>query len=320
MNEELDAFLSHLADETQPIAVDQLSALSDLNREDLKQFAKVWESLSDSRRQNLIRVLGQEAYDRIELLFDAINRLALDDIDAEVRRMAIDNLWECEDSKLIPRLLKALVEDPDDMVRTSAAKALGRFVLMGQMEQINQAQLTQIEKQLFLAHAEDRSNSVHLATLESIGFSSHGDAAPIINQAYEKGSDEIKQSALKAMGRSANDVWEEKVLESLFHKSPEVRAEAATAAGELELKPAIESLIELLDDVHPQVVQATIWALGHVGGKKAEESLIAFSELNEDPGLQAHIDEALEYLDFVSGLIDLSIFEFDDDPEAPAIE
>ncbi|MGD8823029.1 MAG: HEAT repeat domain-containing protein, partial [Anaerolineales bacterium] len=107
---------------------------------------------------------------------------------------------------------------------------------------------------------------------------------------------------------------------SLYHKSPYIRSEAATAAGELELKASVDNLIELLDDAHPQVVQAAVWALGHVGGKKAEESLIAFSEINEDPTLQVYIHEALEYLDFVNGLLDFSIFEFDDDPEAPTIE
>jgi HEAT repeat protein len=320
MNEELKAFLTLLADEDEPIPVEQLSALSDLNREDLKSFSEVWVSLSDSRRQDLIRKLGQEAFNRIELLFEAINRMALDDPDADVRRMAIDNLWECEDSKLIPSLLKALEKDQDELVRAAAAKALGRFVLMGQMEQISLASLARIEKMLFRAHAEDHAKAVRLAALESIGFSSHDDISPVISQAYQQGGDDLKLSAIKAMGRTANAVWTEQVIESLYHKSPYIRSEAATAAGELELKASVDNLIELLDDAHPQVVQAAVWALGHVGGKKAEESLIAFSEINEDPTLQVYIHEALEYLDFVNGLLDFSIFEFDDDPEAPTIE
>lgn len=320
MSEELDAFLALLTDESEPIPPHRLSVLSDLDRQDLKQFVSVWDSLPDSRRQELIRILGQEADEHIELLFEAINRVALGDANADVRRMAIDNLWECEDSKLIPDLLQALVHDQDEQVRASAATALGRFVLMGQMEQISPSSLARIEKLLFQTHAEDQSNPVHLATLESIGFSSHEDVSAVIIQAYQDGDADLKQSALKAMGRSANDVWGTQVIASLVHKSPDIRGEAAIAAGELELKDSVGALIELLDDAHPEVVKAAVWALGHVGGKKAEESLIAFLELNEDPELQDHIEEALEYIDFVDGLMDLSIFDFDDDSEAAPLE
>jgi HEAT repeat protein len=319
MREELEAILALLADETKPIPPDQLGALSDLNRDDLKEFAAVWDSMPDSRRRDLIRIMGEEAEERIELLFESINRIALEDSNADVRRMAIDNLWECEDSKLIPSLLRALEHDQDEWVRASAAEALGRFVLMGQMEQISNIDLNRIEKLLFHTHALDKSNPVRLATLESIGFSSHEDVSTVIDQAYEDGDTDLKQSALKAMGRSANDVWQSQVLESMYHKSPEIRGEAATAAGELELKESVGSLIDLLDDAHPGVVKAAVWALGHVGGKQAEESLIAFSELNEDPQMQEHIEEALEYIAFVNGLMDLSIFDLDD-TEAPPLE
>lgn len=320
MSEELESFLTLLKNESAEIDPDGLSVVSDLDRHELKRFAIVWKVLSESRRRDLIRLLGREADEHIELFFEAINCLALKDSDAEVRRMAIDNLWECEDSRLVLSLLSALENDDDERVRATAAKALGRFVLMGQMEKISQASLTQIEQSLFNSHADDPSRFVHLAALESIGFSSHEKVSSIISQAYEKDDPASKQSALKAMGRSANDAWAGQVIGSLHDKTPEVRGESAIAAGELELKESVDPLIELLDDPHPLVIEAAIWGLGHVGGKKAEETLIAFSETNEDPQLEDPLSEALEYIAFINGLTDFSIFDFDDPSEASPID
>lgn len=320
MSEELDAFLTLLKEESEPIAPHLLSAISDLDHHALERFSSVWEALSTARRQELIHLLGQEADEHIELLFESINHLALKDPDPDVRRTAIDNLWECEDSKLVPSLLKALEGDNNEWVRASAATALGRFVLMGQMDQISRANLTKIEKSLFKAHAGDPSIAVHLATLESIGFSSHENVGTIIVEAFNHDDVDRKQSALKAMGRSANDVWGAQVIDSLQHKSPDIRSEAAVAAGELELKDSVEPLIELLEDPVPEVVMAAVWGLGHVGGKQAEESLIAFSEVNDDPQLHEPIQEALEYIDFINGLTDFSIFDFDDPTEAPSFD
>jgi HEAT repeat protein len=320
MSEELESFLTLLKDESEEIDPHLLSVVSDLDRHDLKRFMSVWKALSELRRRDLIQLLGREADEHIELFFEAINRLALEDPDAEVRRLAIDNLWECEDSRLVPSLLNALENDDDENVRAAAAKALGRFVLMGQMDKISQTNLTRIEQSLLQSHANDPSRYVNLAALEAIGYSSRENVSSIISQAYEKDDAASKQSALKAMGRSANNAWAAQIISSLYDKTPEVRGESAIAAGELELKDAVDPLIELLDDPHPLVIEAAVWGLGHAGGKKAEESLIAFSEANEDPQLEEPIQEALEYIAFINGLTDFSILDFDDPSEALPID
>ena len=50
------------------------------------------------------------------------------DVLPEVRRLAIEGLWEDERLDLMRRLITLLESDPSDMVRAAAATSLGRYV------------------------------------------------------------------------------------------------------------------------------------------------------------------------------------------------
>jgi len=80
--------------------------------------------------------LGELAEADFELNFGAVFRLGVIDEDAEVRAAAINGLWEDEDVRLVPLLVKTLLEDEAPAVRAAAARSLGRFILLGELQKI----------------------------------------------------------------------------------------------------------------------------------------------------------------------------------------
>jgi len=315
MDQELDELFSLLMDEEQLLPIEELSALSDLDTLQLDRFSSCWHSLSPLRRRTLLATLGQQADEHIELLFDNINHLALGDPNPNVRKIAIGNLWESTDPSLLTPFRTALNEDASIEVRTAAADALGRFVLLTELEDLFLEESNQIVDDLLSTLNSSIHPALHRACIESLGFSSREDAQATIADAYHSGDEELIQSALLAMGRSANPVWRPEILEELQHPSPQIRAAAARAAGELELHDATQPLVELLEDVSDEVVHIAIWSLGQLGSDSARTSLLEIQASAPDPETVKKADEALEHLAFLEGTPDLLIFGLDDPSE-----
>ena len=296
MTTSFEQLLKLLTDETEPFPIEGLGELSDMDAERTTQFSKVWDLLPTDRRRTLIHEVGTQADLRIELTFEQVNRLALSDPDSEVRAIAIHNLWECENPDLVPHFLETLKQDPITQVRAAAAKALGLFIWLGEIDQLNGDLLHQIEETLLEVTKEDHEDIVRRRGLESLGFSSNKEVPPLIEEAYQSGDEAYIQSALFAMGRSASDQWGSYVMVEMNNPSPSIRKEAAKAAGELELQQATESLIELLDDVSFQVRDSAIWALGQLGGEEAADALLMLLDNTEDETLVENLEEALDHL------------------------
>src|SRR5512139_1688819 len=102
MTQEFDSLLAQLADESRPVRSIDLFLLSDVGRERLPYFAGAWSGLTAARRLELVRELVEQAEANIHLNFHAILRSLITDFDAEVRRLAIEGLWEDEKPSLIP--------------------------------------------------------------------------------------------------------------------------------------------------------------------------------------------------------------------------
>jgi HEAT repeat protein len=317
MKRSFDQLLKQLSDDSQPFPSDRLSELSDLDEKQLERLQTYWSCFSSQRKRTLLEDLGQQARHRFELTFDAINRLALTDSDSQVRRLSIQNLWECEEPDLVSHFMTALCDDPSSSVRSAAATALGLFVWLGEIEQLAEDLLHQLEEGLIKAQADDESPDVRRFALESLGFSSRPEVPPLIKQAYEAKDEALLQSALFAMGRSASEEWEPYVLPELTNASPKIRLEAAKAAGELGLQEALDPLIELLDDVNDDVRDTAIWSLGQIGGEDASDALLILLESVEDEELVEYIEKALDHLAFVDGTRDFLLIDFDE-PEEPA--
>ncbi len=312
MTTSFEQLLEILSDEAQPLPLSDLAELSDLDTDRTAQFSDIWEHLSNERRRTLIIELGRQAEQRITLIFEPINRLAISDPDAEVRKVAINNLWECEDPRLVPPFLAVLTRDPASEVRAAAAKALGLFVWLGEIEQLVKELLSQIEQGLITALVQDPDEEVRRRSLESLGFSSRSEVPALIDQAYNSGDEALIQSALLAMGRSVSDQWGPQVLTKLYNPAPFIRLEAARAAGELELRESIESLIDLLNDVNEQVCAAAIWSLGQLGGEDAADALLLLLDSAEGEQFIELIEEALDHLAFVDNTRNFLLIDVDD--------
>ncbi|MEX0789021.1 MAG: HEAT repeat domain-containing protein [Anaerolineales bacterium] len=320
MADTLAPVLDSLASVAVPADEALLFELSDLDRSQLERFQAVWSRLPDDRRFLLLDTLGALARDHVELTFDPIDRMALHDPSAEVRRKAIENLWESEDTSLLSPLQGALQNDDEAGVRKAAASGLGQFVYLGEVGRLDPGILVELEDALLTVHTVDPDSGVRLRALESLGFSSRPEVPALIERAFQSGDEDTRKAALMAMGRSANDRWKEQVLPMIQSPSPSLRLEAARAAGELELREAGPGLIELLDDVDRGVRRAAIWSLGQLGGPRARKALTELSESSEDKDEISLLDNALDHLAFVDGSLDLDLLDLDEDLEDDDVE
>jgi len=311
MLSKLASCLALLADEDRPVRTIDLADLSDLSRNQVAEFHAAWHDLSPSRRLELITAMVEQAETNIHFIFHAALRACLTDGDAQVRRLAIEGLWEDERVSLVPTLSGLLTNDPSDDVRSTAATALGRFVLLGVLGDIAEEPARQAEDALHLAW--ERSGepvSVRRRVLESLAPTDTADLHVLIGDAYYSDNELMRQSAIFAMGRSANPRWNKIVLTELTSREPAIRFEAAEAAGEMAIRAAVQPLIQRLDDPDKDVREAATLALGKIGGPAARRALQALAA-GDDERLAEAAAEALEELLFNSTHLDDALDDSD---------
>jgi len=308
-----DEFLQKLADADQPIPLEHVKLLSDLDARQIKQVASTWETITPSRRLALLEHCGKLAEEHFEFLFEALNRLALEDVESTVRVQAVHNLWECEAPDILPLLIDMLLHAEEEKEREAAAEALGQFVYLGELDDIGETDKLDIEKALLQAVQHDPSRQVQRRGMESLGYSSRTEVADLINAFHTSDNEQDQITAIIAMGRSADPIWGEDVRLALQNTSPEIRMHAARAAGELEMKDAVEDLIDILSDINALNQAAAVWALGQIGGERAREALLYFDEQNEDEVLGELLQESLDHLAFVDGGDDFLFLDLNKD-------
>jgi HEAT repeat protein len=304
--------LEHLRDTAQPFPPTDLYLFSGLDRKDLAALEAAWPQVEVERRRSVIQDLGEISEANYEVSFDEVYRIALEDEDAEVRATAIHNLWESEAPDLMAPFLDRLQHDPDVNVRAAAASALGRYIYLGEVEEIPAAQAKRVEEALLATIKGNDDLEVRRRALEGLAFSSQPEAADLIEQAYQSPDRFMRVSALFAMGRSADERWEPIVLKELESQDPELRFEATRATGELELQSAVPVLAQLLEDGDLQVREAAIWSLGQTGGDEARQILTDLLE-DADDDERDFIEEALENLVFHDDMLDMQMFDFEED-------
>ena len=291
---ELDRILQHLADESQPLKQSTLYTLSGLGREQLLSVQVVFDRLSYERRRGMLRALVELTETAIEVDFIALFRGCLRDEDADVRLLAIEGLWEIEDVWLVGELVRLLKGDPHPAVRAAAAAALGSFVLLGELGDIEAAVAARAEQALLEAYfSSEEPLDVRRRALEAVAYSAEVGVGDLIEEAYYQGEEEMRLGALFAMGRSADQRWCSIVIEELESPSPAVRYEAALACGELQLRDAVALLSHLIDDADSEVTNVVVDALGKIGGAEARQILQSCCR-SEDEALRAAAEEALE--------------------------
>lgn len=303
---------SALKDVDHPFPARLLRGFSDLPPKDLKEFTLLWQEVPTLRRQSLLEDLEVLTETDTLVCFDEIAKIVIEDPDPMVRVLAMRLLWECEDAKLVPGIIELMLTDADEAVRSTAASLLGRFVYLGELDEIPESfKIAAVNNLLEVVTSEDLPQ-VRMRALESLGYSGHPKVPPLIKRAYESSENRWVACALCAMGRSADEQWIEYVQEKLDSGDSDVLFEAVRAAGELEINTALDQLFTIVDeqDSDDEIRLAAIWSLSQIGGPEVKEKLQELLEESESDEELEWIEKALENLELSSNSDGLDFLDF----------
>ncbi|HNF94792.1 MAG TPA: HEAT repeat domain-containing protein [Anaerolineales bacterium] len=309
--------LDHLLDSKKDIPAGHLAYYSDLDPKSLRLFLDVWSSVPQKRKLLLLDTLVSHLDEDTIVSYEDIGKALLDDPDAEVRARAMGLLAESDDPKLIDTLLKILKSDSELAPRVKASTLLGEFVLMGELEELDEARLRKIEEALIAIIRSDENPSLRRAAVEAFGYSGRDEAVAILESAYEREDPLWVASALRAMGRSHDNRWDDSVVSKLLDPDPRVRYAAAEAAGELTIEEAGPIMLKMLEDEEEDdnVTMAAIWSLSQIGGEDARAYILNMLDSSDDDDVTEFLEDALENLDFNDELNKFDLLSLDEDDD-----
>jgi len=312
MKQLLDAMLN----EERPLHPSYIYRLSDLTEEDLAVLQKSWSKVPAWRRKAIMEDVEEIGQNDYVLSFEDFARYGVQDSEPGVRELAVRSLWEYESRDLIPIYLELLESDDDYNVRAAAATALGKYIFLGEIEELPAQTQRRIEDRLLEVLNGADNVLVRRRALESLGFSSREEVPALIETAYGSGSVDWLVSALFAMGQSANKDWTPWVTSKLDSDNPEVLLEAARAAGELEISESVPRLMDLLELDDYDLRMTAIWSLSQIGGEGVRAKLEDLYEETDDDDEADFIDSALDNLDFTEDVALFDLLELPEDGKA----
>ncbi|MBV6391289.1 MAG: hypothetical protein KPEEDBHJ_00497 [Anaerolineales bacterium] len=309
--------LEALLDPKKDIPYAHLSFYSDLDPKTLRLFLDAWKNLPSKRKTQLLDYLTAYMDEDTIVSYEEIGRAVLDDPDAEVRARSLGLLAESDDPQLVNTLLGVLQADSDLAPRLKAVNLLGEFILLGELEELDEKRLHKIEEALLAVIRSDENPALRRAAVEAFGYSGREDAVGILESAYECEDPQWISSALRAMGRSHDSRWGDSVVSKLLDPDPRVRYAAAEAAGELTVEEAAPILLKMLEDEEEDdnVTQAAIWALSQIGGEDARAYILSLLDNAEDEETAEFLEDALDNLDFNEQLNQFDMMSLDEDDE-----
>ena len=308
----LDALLS----EDKDFPRHYLQEFSDIGMDELHSLLDTWPRIKPGRKLTLLEDLDSLAEADTLVSFDDVARALLTDSDPDVRVRAIRLLDESEDPRLASTYLDMLKNDSDVNVRVEVAKALNLFVDLGELEKIPEDIYHEIEDVLLASANGEDDLRVRRAALESLGYSSRPEITTLIDSAFHRQDPNWRASALVAMGRSADERWEDEVTTSLVSEDERVKRAAVQSAGELNLQSARPILIRLLEEGEDEdVVSAAVWSLSQIGGEDARTYIETLLDQTEDEEQIAFLEEALDNLAFTEDLARFELLAVDPDAE-----
>ena len=309
----VDALLDRLISEPDDVESVFFHLFSDLSAGDAQKVRDHWSSVPVARRRMVVEQLIESADEDIDLHLGRFLRVALEDDDVVVRVLAINGLWEEDGADLINQFVQIVQHDISMDARSAAAIALGQYILLGELEEVdtNLAFRAQ-EALLHILQDESEPIDVRSSALKSIAFSGEAGVRELIEDAYYSGNEEMRLSALIAMGRSADVRWRSFVHAELRNPSADMRTESAIAAGELQMYAAMPDLMNLLGDGARSVRLGAIFALGRLGGSEATNALKIIAD-EDDEEIAAAAEEALEEMAFFANLEGVPFLEEDQD-------
>jgi HEAT repeat protein len=310
--------LNHLLDSQKDIPQGHLRFYSDLDPKSLQLFMDVWPRLKPTRKLLLLNELLTHFEADPIVCFEEIARALLNDADGEVRARAIRLLAESDDPKLVGTLTEIYLNDADLAPRMEAATLLGEFILLGELEKLSESLQRKIEDAMISVVRSDDNPTLRKHSLEVLGYSSRAEIYGLIESAFERPDPTWVSSAVRAMGRSHDERWNDDVVSMLLNDDPRIRFAAIEATGELNIKEAAPLLIQILDDDEEEddnVAVAAIWSLSQIGGDETRIYLVNLLENTEDEDLVEYLEDALENLDFNEELNNFDLLSLDDEDE-----
>jgi HEAT repeat protein len=307
--------LDYLLDSKKEIPKNHLAYYSDLDPKSLRLFLDVWKSVKPDRKLLLLDTLLSHLDSDTLVSYEEIGKALLDDSDSNIRARAIGLLAESNDPKLVDSFINIFLNDTDLAPRLEAANLLGEFVLLGELEELDANLQQEVEDALISVIRSEDTPALRKRALEALGYSSREEMMNIIESAYQRSDPTWVASALKAMGRSHNNVWNESVVSKLLDDDPRIRHAAAQSAGELEIKQASPIMLQMLEDEEEDddVVSAAIWSLSQIGGEDARIYILNLLETTEDEDTIAFLEDAIENLDFNEDLNKFDFLDLDED-------
>lgn len=304
---DFDSFLARLRDPAISLAKVGLERLSDLPLDEAQEFKRIWPQIDASRRKKITTSLIELSEENFELDFTAAFYVAIEDSDAEVRRQAVEGLWESMTYDTADLLVNVLKKDPAPEVRAAAASSLGRFTYLVELGKTDRTTAARVREALLAAYHNDTETvEVRRRAVEALGYLCDEEIADIVAEAYQYDDEKMRASAVFAMGRNCHPRWLDTILKEMDSPNPEMRFEAARAAGELEDQRAVPQLEKLVQDPDGEVRHAAIAALGEIGGRRAKRTLRACLQ-SPDASIREAAEEALEEINFFEEPLHLPI-------------
>lgn len=308
--------IDELLDDAHELSRRSLQEFSDIDPASLKTLMASWPRVKLERRRLLLEKLQDTSDNDTLVCFDDFARAMLTDDDSQVRSRAIRLLAECDDAKLVTPFIKILASDNDADTRVEAASALGKYVELGELEEISEKTRRQVEDALLEKVNSDDKLIVRRGALESLGFSSRAEVITLIESSFRREDPDWQASALRAMGRSSDDRWEEQIISCMMDEIQRIRLAAVEAAGELGLSSTRMLLFKVLEDEEDDdVVGAAIWSLSQVGGEDVRLFLENLIDQAEDDEQVEFLEDALDNLTFTEDLSHFDLLSFDADEE-----
>ena len=298
-NDMTDSILRELADESRPLLHSSLLQFSGASPEAVAALESAWSTISHSRKRDVVARMLELASDNPELDFDELFLRLLNDPSEDLREMAARGLWECEDRAVIRPLTDLLLSDPSSGVRSAAAVSLGRFAVLAAEGKLITRDADSVSHALISAvNTEDEDQEVVWRSVESAAPFLTSAIVKIIEEGYREGDSKVKQSAVHAMGRSADPRWLPSLTGALDSDDAAIRYEAAESCGMIGDPSAVPHLISLLQDGDTQVEVAAVRALGAIGGDLARRALTRCLDYG-DQDVEEAAEAALNEIDAI---------------------
>lgn len=264
--------------------------------EDIEAFRETWFDLDDNTRYQVAARLADLAEQDSVLAFEELFQVLLDDDLAAVRTLAIARLSDIMDMSLARRMLWLVQNDADAGVRAEAATALGAYLFAsdsgGEREQFLRREIEDALLEIVNTDAEDME--VRQRALESYGYASDPFADAVLREAYEGDEDELRASAVFAMGRRADEAWLPIVHRELRNESEAMRLAAIYAAGVIGSGGSIPHLLRVIgEDANDDVRAAAVYALADIESPEAVRILEDLLE-SDDITIVNAADDALD--------------------------